>query len=179
MPRKVSRRRLLPLAGVGLLAGCGFQPVYMPAASGKPGPAERELAAIRVNLIGDRPGQELRQALQERLGSDSGAGPHRYDLAVNFSIAGEGIGILPDTTATRVRLRGTANWTLTAADTAHTRITSGSARAIDGFNILDQQYFAADLSNERVARRLAETLADSITMQLAVFFRHRAAVASG
>ena len=77
MTRGLPRRRLLALGGAGLLAGCGFQPVYMPTATGKSGPAERDLAAIHVNLIPDRPGQELRQALQARLGSDSGM-PARY-----------------------------------------------------------------------------------------------------
>ena len=34
---------------------------------------------------------------------------------------------------------------------------------MDGFNIIDEQYFAADLENEAVQRRLAEALADQIT----------------
>ncbi|HVC60870.1 MAG TPA: LPS assembly lipoprotein LptE [Acetobacteraceae bacterium] len=160
------------------MAGCGFQPVYMPTASGRAGPAQRELAAIDVGLIPDRPGQLLRQDLQERLAADSGGTPHRYDLAVSFSIAGEGIGVEPDSLATRIRLTGTAQWTLTARDPSQTRVTSGSARAIDGVNVLDQQYFAADLDNEVVQRRLAAAVADQIAMQLAVFFRRRAAVAS-
>jgi LPS-assembly lipoprotein len=179
MIARLSRRRLLTLGAAGALAGCGFQPVYMPTASGRAGPAQRELAAIAVKLLPDRPGQLLRQDLQERLGSDSGEVPQRYSLAVSFSIAGEGIGIQPDNAATRVRLIGTATWTLSAQDPAQTRVTSGSARAMDDFNILDQQYFAADLENEQVQRRLAAALADQIAMQLAVFFRHRAAAASG
>lgn len=174
----LSRRGLLVLSGTGLLAACGFQPVYMPTASGKPGPAERELAAIRVNQIPDRPGQELREALQARLGSDSGEEPQRYTLAASFAISGEGIGILSDTIASRIRLIGRSDWTLRTADAPQIQIASGSARAMDAFNVLDQQYFAADLSNEAAARRLANAVADSIAMQLAMFFRHRAAVAS-
>jgi len=50
-----------------LLAGCGFQPVYMPTASGKTGVAQRELAAVNVTLMPGRPGQLFRQALQEAL----------------------------------------------------------------------------------------------------------------
>ena len=63
----MNRRRLLVLAAGASLSGCGFQPVYMPTASGKAGVAQRELAAIQVDLIPDRPGQVLRQALQDRL----------------------------------------------------------------------------------------------------------------
>jgi LPS-assembly lipoprotein len=178
MIARLSRRKLLMLSSAGVLAGCGFQPVYMPTASGQAGPAQRELAAINVSLIPDRPGQLLRQNLQERLASDSSGTPQRYDLAVVFTISGEGIGILNDNNATRVRLTGNARWTLKARDPAQTQLTSGSARAQDAFNVLDQQYFAADIDNEQVQKRLASELADKIAMQLAVFFRRRAAVAS-
>ncbi len=175
---KLSRRRLLTLGSAGMLAGCGFQPVYMPTASGRAGPAQRELAAININLIPDRPGQLLRQDLQERLASDSGETPQRYDLAVTFTISGEGIGIQPDNAATRVRLIGSAHWTLKARDPDQSQISSGSARAMDALYVIDQQYFASDLENEQVQRRLASAVADQIAMQLAAFFRRRAAVAS-
>lgn len=178
MTDRLSRRGLLTLGSAGLLTGCGFQPVYMRTASGRAGPAQRELAAINVNLIPDRPGQLLRQDLQERLAADADGTEHRYDLAVTFSVSGEGIGVQPDNTATRLRLIGTAHWTLKARDPAQTQVTSGSARAMDAFNVLDQQYFAADIDNEQVQRRLASAVADQIAMQLAVFFRRRAAVAS-
>ena len=55
----------------------------MPTASGKPGAAQRELASVFVEIIPERPGQELRQALQERFGDDSGT-PASYDLRVSF-----------------------------------------------------------------------------------------------
>jgi LPS-assembly lipoprotein len=178
MSSGLHRRKLLTLGSAGILAGCGFQPVYMPTASGRAGPAQRELAAINVGLIPDRPGQLLRQNLQERLASDASGTPLRYDLAVSFTIAGEGIGILNDNAATRVRLIGNAHWTLRSRDPEQTQLTGGSARAMDAFNVLDQQYFAADMENEQVQRRLASDLADQIAMQLAVFFRRRAAVAA-
>ena len=107
---------LLALAAGASLSGCGFQPVYMPTASGKAGVAQRELAAIQVDLIPDRPGQLLRQALQDRLERSASGVAQRYDLAVAFGIAGEGIAIQPDNTATRIREIGSANWTLVAQD---------------------------------------------------------------
>lgn len=166
-------RRWLCLGAVATLGGCGFQPVYMPTASGKAGPAQRELQAVFVGIIPERPGQELRQALQERFGSDSGV-PARYDLQVGFGIAGEGIGILPSTIATRIRLTGSATWALFAHDAGRTRLTSGSARSIDGLNIFDAQYFAADLETEVVQKRIAENIADQIAIQLAIWFRRQA-----
>jgi LPS-assembly lipoprotein len=178
MTVNLSRRRLLALSGTAALVGCGFQPLYMPTASGRAGPAQRELAAVNVNLIPDRPGQLLRQDLQERLASDSAGTPQRYDLAVTFTISGEGLAVLDDNSATRERLTGNARWILRARDPAQTQITSGSARALDAFNVLDQQFFAADVGNEQAQKRLASALADQIAAQLAVFFRRRAAIAS-
>jgi len=169
------RRGFLALGCGAVLAGCGFQPVYMPTASGQLGPAQRELAAINVNPIGDRPGMLMRQALQDRFDGAGGAIARRYDLSVNFWVSGTALGMQQDNTVTRVRLVGHATWTLAAEDLARTQITSGSAHAADALNNLDTQIFASDLENEAIQKRLAEALADQITLQLAAFFRKRAA----
>ncbi len=172
------RRRMLALAAGATLSGCGFQPVYMPTASGKAGVAQRELAAIQVDIIPDRPGQLLRQALQDRLEMGSSGVARRYELSVAFGISGEGIAIQQDTSVTRIREIGTATWNLIAQDPGRTRLTSGYAKSVDAINLFDAQYFAADLENEAVQRRLAEALADQITLQLATFF-HKRDMASG
>lgn len=178
MTGTLPRRGLLLLGAAGALTACGFQPVYMPTASGQPGPAQRNLAAIHVNLLGDRPGMLLRQALQERFEGAGGVTPSRYDLTINYWIAGEAQGIQPDTTVTRARVTGTANWVLTAQDPARTRLTDGSAHAVDAMNQFDSQIFAIDLENQTIYKRLAETIADQISLQLAAYFRKRAAGAS-
>lgn len=167
-------RRTLLLGATALLSGCGFQPVYMRTASGKAGPGQRELQTVFVRIIPERPGQQLRQALQERFGSDSGL-PARYDLAVSFGVAGEGIGILNSSLATRIRFTGNASWSLLAHDDHYTPLTSGSARTIDGINIYDGQYFASDMETEAVYQRMADNIAQQITTQLAIWFRQRAA----
>jgi LPS-assembly lipoprotein len=171
---RIPRRSLLALGAGGLLAACGFQPVYMPTASGQAGPAERELAAIDVALIPDRPGMLLRQALQDRFEGTGDATARRYALAVSFWITGSGIGVQSDTTVTRTRYLGHAIWTLTADDPGHTRITGGTVSATDAINNIDTQFFAADLENDVVQKRIANALADQITLQLAAFFRKRA-----
>jgi LPS-assembly lipoprotein len=167
------RRQLLALVSGATLSGCGFQPVYMPTASGKAGVAQRELAAIHVDLIPDRPGQLLRQALQQRFELTSSSSSYRYDLSVAFWITGEGIAVLPDTNTTRIRSIGNANWTLTAQNPGKTRLTAGTAKAANAINIFDTQYFALDLENEAIQRQIADALADQITLQLAAYFRER------
>jgi LPS-assembly lipoprotein len=50
-------------------------------------------------------------------------------------------------------------------------LTSGTARAVDGYNVIDQQYFASDLESEAVQRRMVEAIAEQITLQVAMYFR--------
>jgi LPS-assembly lipoprotein len=176
---RLSRRGLLGALALMPLAGCGFQPVYRRTESGNPGPAARELAAINVVLIPDRPGQLLRQALQQRFYGASGEATPAYDLGVFYWIAGEGIAILPDNTNTRTRLIARANWTLNARDPGHTHIADGSAHAMESINVFDAQYFAGDLETEQASVRLADQVADQITLRLATFFRARAGMRTG
>lgn len=166
MSRRVLLMAMLPLAG------CGFQPVYMPTATGNPGVAERELAAIDVAIIPDRPGQLLRQSLQRRMASDGG-GQKRYDLRVSYSIAGEGVSILIDNAATRLRLTGYANWVLVSSDPSQARLAAGSARVVDAVNVMTNQFFALDQQNEVVQQRIADQMAEQIATQLAIWFRQR------
>jgi LPS-assembly lipoprotein len=175
-------RRTLCFGSLGSLAavlsGCGFQPVYMPTASGKTGVAQRELASIYVETIPDRPGQVLRQALQERFGDDSGT-PAAYNLSVTFSVSGQGIAIESDSIATRLRLIGTATWKLIDHDPKRTVLATGSARAMDDVNIFESQYFAADLEVEAEDARIAQNVATQIATRLAVWFRQQAAKQTG
>jgi LPS-assembly lipoprotein len=173
MTQKLTRRLLTLGALTGALGGCGFQPIYMPTASGKDGPPKRELQTVFVRIIPNRPGQMLRLALEDNFGSDSGI-PAQYDLAVTYSISGEAIGIETSSLATRVRFIGNANWALLAHDVKATRLTGGSARFMDGVNIFDGQYFASDLETETVQQRMANEIARQITTQLAIWFRQRA-----
>jgi LPS-assembly lipoprotein len=177
MKPKISRR-LACLGTLTMLTGCGFQPIYMRTASGKAGPAQRELATVFVGNIPDRPGQVLRQALQERLGDDAGPAL-AYDLNVTFSISGEGIAVLNDAIATRIRFVGSANWVLVSRDPKRTVLASGNARAVDALNIFDSQYFAADLETETEQRRIAENIATQIATRLGVYFREQAAKQTG
>jgi LPS-assembly lipoprotein len=157
-----------------LLAGCGFHPMYAPAAGGGTGPAETGLAEITIGPLYERSGQVLRQALQERF-ERAGAGlPRRYDLTVAYAVSGEGLGIEEDSSITRLRLYSTASWTLAAQDPQHTTLASGTARTLDGFNVLDEQIFAADMETESVEARMAEAIADQITLQLAAWFNKHA-----
>ena len=116
----------------------------------------------------------LRQALQSRFERDAAGVARRYDLTVGFEIEGDAIAIRRDNTATRIRLTGRADWTLRAQDATRAVLMSGNARAIDAVNLFQEQYFAVDLNTETARQRIAEAVAEQITLQLTAFFHRRA-----
>ncbi len=159
-----------------LLAGCGFHPLYDGAgalAQSQGGTVSAHLDGIYVELIPNRLGQLLRQALQERLDSDDGE-RKTYSLAVAYSIDEEAISVLNSNSNTRTRAVGRGTWTLTAIANPGVPLASGTVRVLDGFNTLDEQVFFSVLENEAVQRRLADNVADQITQRVATYFRRRA-----
>ena len=168
------RRRILLAAAAIPLTGCGFHPLYLPASGGRPGASTTGLAQIYVPVIAERSGQQLRQALQRRTeGSGSGIAKI-YELIASPALAGEAIAIQRDTSTTRVRLVGTATWSLRELNLQHTVLLSGTSRIVDGYNILNQQFFAADLESEAATTRIMESLADKIVTQVAIYFDRQA-----
>ena len=128
------------------------------------------MGLISVAIMPNRAGQLLRQALQARFDHGDAPAAKRFDLSVAFLVAQEGTGMQPDNTTTRVRFTGQASWTLATRDAARATVTTGKARASDGLNTFDQQYFAQDIETETIERRLAEAVADEIATELATYF---------
>lgn len=172
-------RRVFGLWLFGVLAGCGWRPVYAPPAGGGIGAAEQGLMETEVAWLPERNGQLLREALKARFERGTGGAARRYDLSVNLSIQAEGIGIQRDNTTSRVRLIGTAAWTLQLQNQQRSTLTTGFAREVDGYDVFNQQYFAADLQSGAVQRRITDALAEQITLQVAAWFNRRTAAADG
>ena len=168
----IGRRFLIAAGAVSAtgLSGCGFRPLYgRYGASG--GAVSPQLASIFVAVMSERQGQLLRQALQQRLAGSDDSGVKLYELSGGLAIAAEAIGIQQDTSSTRVRFSASSSWTLKNNDLASSVVTTGVARAVDGVNVNNQEYFAVDLETSAAYRRLAETVADQITQDLAIYFR--------
>ena len=92
----LSRRALL--AGLGSmavlgLAGCGFQPLY--AARTAEGPVSDALAAIDIEPIASRPGQELRNNLIFRFTRGGTPPPAIYKLAITLTTSGQKLAVEP------------------------------------------------------------------------------------
>ncbi|MEI6158379.1 MAG: LPS assembly lipoprotein LptE [Roseococcus sp.] len=181
----MSSRRAFLAAPLGLLAGCGFQPVYAPGggtnASAGGGIAQndpslrRALAAVRVSIIPERNGQILRRTLQRRFEGLEPGIQGRYELDVFLSYATEVLGYRTDGLATRVRIVATVNWALATLAIPREVFERGSARTIDAYNLPDLQFFAADASREDMERRIVAELSDRVVLGVAVALRQRIA----
>jgi LPS-assembly lipoprotein len=169
------RRRDLFGALLLPLAGCGFAPVYAPVAGGAPA---SDLGRVFVAVIPDRPGQELRQALQARLEGSGAPAAKLYTLAVSYGISTEGIGIQTDSSTSFYRFKGQASWRLLPANPAAPPLATGLATAQDSYSVIVNQYFYTDLMTAAVERRMADNLADQIVVRLAAYFRAKAKVAA-
>ncbi len=164
----IGRRGILRLGSAGLAAavsGCGFHPLFAPG-----GKQSAAMQAVYVDIIANRAGQLLRQALQQRLeGSDDDVAK-RYTLSVQFSEAAETLGVQSDNSFTRQRDIGRATWQLYPLGNTASPLVKGNVRSVDGYNVIDEQYFYMDLSEEATQRRLAQALADQIVIGLGVYF---------
>jgi LPS-assembly lipoprotein len=161
---------LLPLLG----AGCGFHPLY----GGGEDSAISKLPDIFVAPIPERSGQELRLALQQRLAGTSDAQPTGYTLVASYSAAGEAIGIHGDNTSERTRLVGRAHWTLFTVAPVPVQIATGDTTTMDGYNNINEEYFASGIASDTTQQRIANALADAVTTQIATWFTNHQAPAT-
>ncbi len=154
----------LPLA----LSACGLQPMY---AGGGSGSVARGLADISVPPIEGRAGWLVRNALNDRLGTDAAA-PARYRLDVRLDDKLEGLGLLSDDTIGRERRTLRARYQLVdvASGTIVVDATAGSDAGID---VVSSEY--ATIAAEQTAlENLARDVADRIITRLALELREPA-----
>jgi LPS-assembly lipoprotein len=148
------------------VAGCGFHPLY----GEQDAAANAQLPDIFVDVIPGRPGQILRQALQQRLAGSSEAEPEGYTLRVSYALNSEAIAIHGDNTSSRNRVIGSANWVLASVAPSPVFLASGSASTVDGFNVINNQYFESNMASESTNGRVASNLAGAIATQLSIWF---------
>ena len=168
----MSRGRLLALAALAGLAGCGFAPLYGTAGD-QPDTASvaDRLNQVQVQNIPERPGQMLRQAIEDQLYVAGTPVVQRYALSVAYSINTQGIGIQSDTSVTRNRFIAIATWTLGPVGAPPAPLATGPATPEDAEHVLDQQPVTQPRETGTINQQLADEIASQITTQLAAWFK--------
>lgn len=160
--------RLTTALLVGLaVVGCGFRPVYAPASGGETD-SVGQLAAVRIEPLRDRAGQELHNFLRDELNPDGQPIKPDYKLQVELSQRIEKLAFQKDETATRANIILYSAFVLRAADDDRV-LYSGRVSSINSYNILDQQYPTDVAKADALSRGLRE-LSQSIKLRLAVYF---------
>ncbi|PCD76363.1 LPS assembly lipoprotein LptE [Pseudothioclava arenosa] len=150
------RRHFLKLAGLGLLAGCGFQPAYGPQGGGA-----GLLSGVRPDAPESRDDFALVRRLSERLGP---ADAPRYRLAYEIETDVNGQAITPTNATTRYSLSGTARYVLHdfATDAV---LTTGEVRSFTSWSATGS-VVSTQAAEEDAHRRLMRILADQIVTRL-------------
>ncbi|QIB34039.1 LPS assembly lipoprotein LptE [Ancylobacter pratisalsi] len=172
--RQSSRRRLLGLAAVGLLAlstaGC-FQPMYAQKNPVSGATMQEQLENIQVVFVGGRLGNEVRNDLIFALTGGAGnptAAAYRLELTVNTSTTAsivDSVSGLPEVELVSVDV----SWRLFDAADPKKQLIGASAF---GKASIDSGYqrFARERAIRDAQNRASQVAADSIKGQLASFF---------
>ena len=159
---------ILVLFCVLSVAGCGFRPVYAPAESGEAIAAD-QLAAVRIEPLRDRAGQQLHNFLRDELNPKGQPTNPDYKLQIELSQRTETLAFRQDETATRANIIVNTAFVLRAADDDRV-LFAGRLSSINSYNILDEQY-PTDISEADALRRGLRELSQDIKLRLAVYFQ--------
>ena len=153
-----------------MLQGCGFTPVYATPEAG--GSTASELAAIRINEVGEgserRIGQILRNELIDRFTAGVGPQPVEYDLVIEISQTASPLQIQTTDTVTRYNLVLSASFILRDA-ASFQALYQGSAKSTGSYDVVESEY--ATLVAERDSgREAARDLSNTIANLLSLYF---------
>ncbi|MCR6629443.1 MAG: hypothetical protein NVV74_04945 [Magnetospirillum sp.] len=151
-------------------AGCGFQPIYA-RDDATPSAVSSELAAVQVNGIENRIGQQLRNQLVLSLSPNGEPAAARYGLSVKVTETLQGLANSRDGNATVGNVMLLADYTLTELSTG--RILHASrAISYSSFRFLGPRYGSTVSERESETAALTEVAAE-IRGALTAFFTDR------
>jgi LPS-assembly lipoprotein len=148
------------------LAGCGWQPLYgkIDDTGGNAGEA---LSNVHVLPIANRTGQNLYNALRDRINPRGVPAQPQYDLVVTINENSVPMLILEDQTASRINLTLYANYALYQRGNK-TPIYQGQSQVTTSYDLLSN-FYSTVVSQSDAERRGAQNLAGDISDRLAVF----------
>jgi LPS-assembly lipoprotein len=166
------RRRLASVAAAGLLAGCGFHPLYEESGDRPEALADR-LAAIKVSQIGEHFGQVMTNALDDGLNPNARRVPAQYQLDVALREVTFAFSARADGTPSRNQLTLIATWVLRQAGD-NKAVASGMTKSNVGYDVLNNDYTNVVSSNNNELRAVRD-LSDEIQASIAAYFQNHPA----
>ncbi len=171
--RRLSRRAFARRAAgtaailpVLALAGCGFQPLYGAGANNETVAAN--LAAVEVEPLRDRTGQQMHNFLRDRLNPKGQPTAPSYTLQVQLTETLSELGVRRDETATRANLKMHAEFFLRPVG-GQSALLTGRSSSTTSYDILSNP-FATTVSEADARERALREVADDIRTRLALYF---------
>lgn len=168
------KKELSIFAACGLLASCGFQPMYATQPVFPQGQEQADVQAamtqIEISNIPDRSGQYLRNALIDRFYRDGRPQSARYTLNIgNIEESIIDLDITKNSDATRGQLRLDSELTLIDNQTQQT-VLERDLRSITSYNILTSE-FATRVSEDNTRQNALDDLARQVELHLSIFLQ--------
>jgi LPS-assembly lipoprotein len=158
---RFARASLVALAGVIALSACTVQPLYGPSPSGSA--VATALAAVTIDPVDNRVGQELRNKLISDLGGEPATPAYRMKLVV--SSAESALGVTPVEAAPAYSLTVSATYEVTSIASGEI-VLRGTSRGTASFDRINQIY-ANTRARLDAENRAAHLAADDIRVRVA------------
>ncbi len=158
-------RYIAPILLVMILPACGLQPLY---SGGSKGAVAATLGTISVVAIEGKNGWLMRNALNDRLGTQNNVST-QFRLVVTLDDRISGFGVRADDTVTRERRTLRARYQLISTATGET-VLDATAGSDAGIDVVSSEY--ATIAGENSAlENLTEKVADQIVTRLSIYAR--------
>jgi LPS-assembly lipoprotein len=158
-------RYIAPILLVMMLPACGLQPLY---SGGSKGAVAATLGTISVVAIEGKNGWLMRNALNDRLGTQNNVST-QFRLVVTLDDRISGFGVRADDTVTRERRTLRARYQLISTATGET-VLDAAAGSDAGIDVVSSEY--ATIAGENSAlENLTQKVADQIVTRLSIYAR--------
>jgi LPS-assembly lipoprotein len=158
-------RYIAPILLVMMLPACGLQPLY---SGGSQGAVAATLGTISVVAIEGKNGWLMRNALNDRLGTQNNVST-QFRLVVTLDDRISGFGVRADDTVTRERRTLRARYQLISTATGET-VLDATAGSDAGIDVVSSEY--ATIAGENSAlENLTQKVADQIVTRLSIYAR--------
>ena len=158
-------RFIAPILLVMMLPACGLQPLY---SGGSKGAVAATLGTISVVAIEGKNGWLMRNALNDRLGTQNNVST-QFRLVVTLDDRISGFGVRADDTVTRERRTLRARYQLISTGTGET-VLDATAGSDAGIDVVSSEY--ATIAGENSAlENLTQKVADQIVTRLSIYAR--------
>ncbi|MBK8173933.1 MAG: hypothetical protein IPK66_01105 [Rhodospirillales bacterium] len=139
-------------------------------------PTSADLAAVYVDQIPNRAGQELQTELNRLLNPSATDQPRRYSLGVSFKETVNTFAVERAGFARRANVEVSAKYSL-VDDATGNRLLAGSSRAVSGYSVLDNDFSTYVAAGDARNRAIVE-IAYDIRNRLAGYFSNTPADSS-